>query len=265
MQNSRSSSTTTHHQNVNEFEFSKREQKTSSSQQLLLAQQSVASKINHRRGGSTSTSLSTPQNRLNKHQHGLFSSESDISSVLQLQLRNKLNRNRNYAYVRRKLQWNYFNTSTTTMLLLMLTCLVVKMEIVIGALSINYNSVNYYDNSTTITFSDESDLVPFLNDVDNSILTNRSPSSISSRPPVIYHNEFALYIPSGLSKANEIASKYGFVNMGQVRIYIHYYYEKFPPNFTIYQKVKFLSYHFDINTNDVKFPFLLFPSSSGVR
>jgi hypothetical protein len=205
MQNSRSSSTTTHHQNVKKFEFSKREQTSSQIQQSAA----IASTINHRRA--LTTSMSTPQTQL-KHRYGLLSSESDISSVLQLQLRNKLNRNRNYAYVRRKLQWN-FNTSV--MLLLMLTCLVVKMELVIGALSINYNSVNYYDNSTT-TFLDESDLVPFLNDVDN-ILTNRSPSSILSRPPVIYHNEFALYIPSGLSKANEIASKYGFVNMGQVK------------------------------------------------
>jgi hypothetical protein len=199
-----SSTTTTHHQNVNEFEFAEQEQTA------------VASTINHRRAKALTPSLTTSQTRLG---HGMLTSncgiasESDISSVLQLQLRNKkLNRNRNYAYVRRKVRWN---SNTSAMLLLMLMCLVVKMELVIGALSINYNSVNYYDNSTT--FSDDSDLVPFLNDDENQqILTNRSPSSISSRPPVIYHNEFALYIPSGLLRANEIAEKYGFVNMGQV-------------------------------------------------
>lgn len=101
------------------------------------------------------------------------------------------------------------------MLLLMLMCIVVRMELVIGALSLNYNSVNYYDNTTT--FSDESDLVPFLFDDDNT-LTNRSTASLSSRPPIIYHNEFATFIPSGLSKANEIAEKYGFINMGQVSV-----------------------------------------------
>lgn len=108
-------------------------------------------------------------------------------------------------------------TTSSTMLLLMLMCIVVRMELVIGALSVNYNSVNYYDNATAVAFSDESDLVPFLDDDDNT-LTNRSAASMSSRPPIIYHNEFALYIPSGLSKANEIAEKYGFINMGQVSV-----------------------------------------------
>ena len=72
----------------------------------------------------------------------LLSSESDISSE-QIQLRNKLKRNRNdvhSACVRRKV-------AGASALLFLLT-LVVKLELVIGALPLTYNSVNYYDNST---------------------------------------------------------------------------------------------------------------------
>ena len=35
---------------------------------------------------------------------------------------------------------------------------------------------------------------------------------------LIYHNQFAVHIPGGIEAANEIASKYGFNNIGQVRL-----------------------------------------------
>lgn len=208
MLNSRSSSTTaSHHQNNHNvtqqqlFGCSEKEQQQTSNQRRVK------------------TSLKAPTHH--QHEHESLNSESDISSVLRLQLRNRLNRNRNYAHVRRKIRWNFnmniTTTSSTTMLLVMLMCIVVRMELVIGALSLNYNSVNYYDNLTTkATFSDESNLLPFL-DEDDITLANRS----TSRPPIIYHNEFALYIPSGLSKANDIAEKYGFINMGQVSVMLN--------------------------------------------
>lgn len=135
----------------------------------------------------------------------LLSSESDISSV-QIQLRNKLNRNRNNVhsgYVKRKVRWNCaWSTS-----LLVLICLVVKLELVIGALPLTYNSVNYY-NSSAAALDDDSDIVPLLSD------DLARPSS--KRPQPMYQNEFAVFIPGGLDKANEIAEKHGFTNMGQV-------------------------------------------------
>lgn len=206
MLNSRSETTTaSHHQNHHNVSH---QQQCSGDEQ---------------RQASTLTRAKAPTHQ-QQHEHELLSSESDISSVLRLQLRNRLTHNRNYAHVRRKTRWNCNIKATTTgstMLLLMLMCIAVRMELVIGALSVNYNSVNYYDNTTAVAFSDESDLVPFLDDDDNT-LTNRSTASMSSRPPIIYHNEFALYIPSGLSNANEIAEKYGFINMGQVSVTVRW-------------------------------------------
>lgn len=36
----------------------------------------------------------------------------------------------------------------------------------------------------------------------------------------IYLNEFAVYIPNGYSIATLVAEKYGFINSGQVRVYL---------------------------------------------
>lgn len=145
----------------------------------------------------------------------LLSSESDISST-QIQLRNKLNRNRNNVhsgYVRRKVCWARWSAGT---LLLVLICLVVKLESVIGALPLNYNSVNYYDNSSYTVLDDDSDIVPFLIDDDSLLTVNRLGDRPSARPSVIYQNEFAVFIPGGIEKANQIAEKHGFTNTGQV-------------------------------------------------
>lgn len=45
----------------------------------------------------------------------------------------------------------------------------------------------------------------------------------SKRAP-IYQNEFAVYIPSGDSMADEIASKNGFTNMGQVSVLFKFFF-----------------------------------------
>lgn len=131
----------------------------------------------------------------------LLSSESDISSV-QIQLRNKLKRNRNEVHsacVRRKV-------AGVSTLLLLFTCLVVKLELVIGALPLTYNSVNYYDNSTL-----DDDFVPWLT------LTNHiDERPTTSRPAVIYQNEFAVFVPGGAAVAEDIAARNGFTYMGQV-------------------------------------------------
>lgn len=152
---------------------------------------------------------STINHRTSSHRKcELLSSESDISSI-QIQLRNKLNRNRNVhsGYVKRKVGWSCA--------LLVLICLVVKLELVTGALALNYNSVNYYENSSYAVLEDDSDIVPFLID-DASLTSNRLDERPSSRPSVIYQNEFAVFIPDGFAKADEIAAKHGFSNMGQV-------------------------------------------------
>lgn len=44
----------------------------------------------------------------------------------------------------------------------------------------------------------------------------------SDRRPPLYNNEFAVHVPDGEMSANEIASKHGFVNRGQVSDVSHY-------------------------------------------
>lgn len=44
------------------------------------------------------------------------------------------------------------------------------------------------------------------------------PKRANARPAAIYMNEFAVYIPRGADVADSIAHKYGFSNMGQVRL-----------------------------------------------
>lgn len=186
------SSTTTHNQNVN---------------------RKYAKQTSIRRSGAKLTP-STINHETSYRKCELLSSESDISST-QIQLRNKLNRNRNNVhsgYVRRKVGWMMSTLS------LVLICLVVKLEIVNGAL--NYNSVNIYENASYSTsLREDSDIVPFLID-DVNRLDDRPPSS---RPSVIYQNEFAVFIPGGIEQANRIAEKHGFTNMGQIGSLNNYY------------------------------------------
>lgn len=142
-----------------------------------------------------------------------LSSESDISSV-QIQLRNKLNRNNVYSgYVKRKVG----RGCALGTVLLVLISLVVKSEVVIGALALNYNSVNYFENASyaALQDGDDSDIVPFSVDDDAQLIFHKP--SLLSRPAVYYQNEFAVFIPDGVERANIIAAKHGFTNMGQVR------------------------------------------------
>lgn len=140
-------------------------------------------------------------------------SESDTST--NVHLRNKSERNSRCTVTnrcRRKVQCS----STWLTLFMVLTCLVIKLELVHGALNhnSNLNSVNYnHDNYTTV-LEDASDILPFLDDVDD--LPNVTSSS--SRPQIIYQNEFAVHILGGIEKADAIAVKHGFTNMGQVRV-----------------------------------------------
>jgi hypothetical protein len=163
--------------------------------------------VNYAKQSGSSCAPSTINHQTSHRKCELLSSESDISSV-QIQLRNKLKRNRNdvhSAYVRRKVRGGALGAFT--LLLLVLTCLVVNLELVIGALPLNYNSVNYYDNSTL----DDSDIVPWVT------LTNHiDDRPTTSRPAVIYQNEFAVFIPGGAAVADNVAVKLGYTNMGQV-------------------------------------------------
>lgn len=148
----------------------------------------------------------------------LFSSESDISST-QIQLRNELNRSRNdvhSGYVKRKDRCNW---ALSTSLLLVLINVIVNFELVFGALPVNYNSVNYVDNSS-FALPDDRDIVSFFDASEHNHLDERP----STREPVIYQNEFAVFIPGGEARANEVAEKYGFTNMGQVRTFLRIFF-----------------------------------------
>lgn len=140
-----------------------------------------------------------------------FSGESDISST-QIQLRNESNRNRNgvhSGYVKRK---DRFNWPLSTTLLFVLINVIVNFELVFGALPLNYIPVNYAGNSS-YTLPDDGDIVSFFDASIHNHIDEPSPT----RQPVIYQNEFAVLIPGGEDRANKIAGKYGFTNMGQVR------------------------------------------------
>lgn len=49
---------------------------------------------------------------------------------------------------------------------------------------------------------------------------NRIPKRI--KRAAIYQNEFAVYVPDGWEAADDIASKHGFTNMGQVSLFLFY-------------------------------------------
>lgn len=140
-------------------------------------------------------------------------SESDTSTNVHLRNKSKRNSYSRRCIVnrrRRKVQY-----SGTCLVFLVLTCLVVKLELVFGAL--NHNSVNYLHNNYTTTLLNESDNLSFLNDVDAIFGDNYNGiNETSSRPQVIYQNEFAVHIFGGNEVANAVAAKHGFTNMGQV-------------------------------------------------
>ena len=48
-----------------------------------------------------------------------------------------------------------------------------------------------------------------------------SASAVTSK--ATYHNQFALFIPSGASMADNLASKHGFINLGQIGTLDNYY------------------------------------------
>lgn len=155
-------------------------------------------------------------------------SESDISTNIQIQLRNKSKKHNNIVgnanKRRRKVQLHYIPVTTATLntcILLVLACLVVKLEYVIGALSLtsipsfstNVNSTNY--TRTLLDVINDSDIpLSFFDD-------NHIGNETSMRPQVIYQNEFAVHIFGGIEKANEIAKKHGFTNMGQVSLLLY--------------------------------------------
>jgi hypothetical protein len=170
------------------------------------------------------------------------SSESDISTNVKIQLHNNNNniKSKKIGKRRRKVQLTrYLATSTNgTCLLLVLLCLVVKLDYVIGAISLNsissssllqsspshhhtyHKNVNYFNNSTNYTRTllddvDESDIPLSYFDEFNAI-GNDTITTSPGRPQVIYQNEFAVHILGGIDKANEIARKHGFSNLGQV-------------------------------------------------
>jgi hypothetical protein len=107
--------------------------------------------------------------------------------------------------------------ASTWTLVLVLTCLVNA----IGALhssSSSLSSVKYIDSSTNYTRSllDEIEDIPSFDDIND--IGNLTLIAGARRQP-IYQNEFAVHIFGGNEKANEIAKKYGFTNMGQVSVF----------------------------------------------
>lgn len=145
-------------------------------------------------------------------------SESDTSTNVHLRNKSKRNSSNSRRCIvnrrRRKVQF-----SGTCLVFLVLTCLVVKLELVLGALNHNSNSINSvnYSRDNYTTLLAESDYLPFLDDADDSYGFNET-SSRSPRPQVIYQNEFAVHIFGGNEKATEIATKHGFTNLGQVSV-----------------------------------------------
>lgn len=165
------------------------------------------------------THLTEQQHRKCELNSSSSNSESDTSTNVHLRNKSKRNRNNSRRCIvnrrRRKVQ-----CSGTCWVFLVLTCLVIKLELVLGALNhnSNLNSVNYYSQHDNYTkaLKDGSDNLPFLDD-DDFLGNGINETSSSPRPQVIYQNEFAVHILGGIEKANEVAAKHGFTNLGQVR------------------------------------------------
>lgn len=196
-----------------------------------------------------------------KH-NGLSNSESD-TSFIQIRLRNQLNCNKVHSgYVKRKawtINRSMNTTSSWSTLLLVLVCLVVKLEsnVVTGALTKN---LNYYTNSSYTESLDDIDrdnnelyLTAIPTSSGNSSSEFSGKISRNGRRAAIYQNEFAVYVPDGWHTATEIADKYGFTNMGQVRdiytithIYLYLRYKINNHFFTTFQRCCYYFYHYYI-------------------
>jgi hypothetical protein len=177
-------------------------------------QQNVTARKNHHANGKA-TYISTPQQQQQqrgKHEAQL-SSESDISTVLR---NNRCRRKAAFAAY-----------STCMALLLVLTCLVNVIGALHSSSSSPLSSVNYYDNSTnnfTRSLLDDIDAAPSLSALfdDSNDIENLTVVASGRRQP-IYQNEFAVHIFGGAEKADRVARKYGFTNMGQVsRLHAHF-------------------------------------------
>lgn len=171
-----------------------------------------------------------------QHQKLLIADESDAitNRLKQPQLHLSLLGYNKFIKYRRK-------TSASSWLLLVLICVIVKSEFVIGAVnsnlilnsSPNVNSNrnnkdnNYYYNdkptnySRTLLGEIDDDIALFVDNGIEDFINLTSSSSFSTRPRVIYQNEFAVHILGGIEVANEIARKYGFTNIGQVSFIKH--------------------------------------------
>lgn len=159
--------------------------------------------------------MTTHLTKQQQHRKCELNSNSESDTSTNVHLRNKSKRNRCIVNRRRrKVQF-----SGTCLVFLVLTCLVVKLELVLGALNHNSNSINSvnYSRDNYTTLLAESDYLPFLDEADDSYGFNET-SSKSPRPQVIYQNEFAVHIFGGNEKATEIAAKHGFTNLGQVSL-----------------------------------------------
>lgn len=88
----------------------------------------------------------------------------------------------------------------------------------------NVNNVNNIGSYATITIENATDTdigVPIV-DIDEldgevSDATAYNEQDRRSRRAPVYHNEFAVYVPTGAEMADNVAAKHGFINMGQVR------------------------------------------------
>jgi hypothetical protein len=175
-----------------------------------------------------------------QHRKSLIADGSDASTNRQKQpqLQLSLLGHNKFIKYRRK-------TSVSSWLLLVLICVIVKSELVIGA--VNSNSIlnsspnvnnnrnnkdsnDYYYNdkptnyTRTLLGQIDDDIVLFTNNENEDFINLTSSTSFSTRPRVIYQNEFAVHILGGIEVANEIARKYGFTNMGQVSLFLVAFY-----------------------------------------
>lgn len=90
------------------------------------------------------------------------------------------------------------------------------------------NGANSSDSYSSVYSSNVITSSAIGDDYDSARNFVHSPAPSRLRRSPIYHNEFAVYIPSGIDAANAIADQFGFTNEGQVSyclFYYVYYYE----------------------------------------
>lgn len=197
----------------------------------LQPQQTVAN-VSKAKAHDVSTRLASDDTRCTSNSetdcNGAYNNKSNSALI---KILHNWRTNEYYSgYVKRKVHASW-------LVLLFSLVVILESNVVLGALSnLNYNDTltNEINNYNYTVYGNSTYAAELPQDYASDAATMAAGDSIAKhnaaassnesqrrklggrRLQAIYQNEFALYVPGGTDKANEVADKYGFTNMGQV-------------------------------------------------